>query len=47
MGVQLWACKMSVDMMDLEEDDLMDEVEDIINVNDFIELSDGAQIIFV
>jgi peroxiredoxin family protein len=38
---------MSVDMMDLEPDDLMDEVEDIINVNDFIELSDGAQIIFV
>jgi len=47
MGVQLWACKMSVDMMDLEKDDMMDEVEDIINVNDFIELADGAQIIFV
>ena len=38
---------MSVDMMGLDEDDLMEEVEDIINVNDFIELSDGAQIIFV
>jgi len=47
MGVQLWACKMSVDMMGLEKEDLMDEVEDIINVNDFIELSDDAQIIFV
>ena len=47
MGVQLWACKMSVDMMGLEEDDMMEEVEDVINVNDFIELSDGAQIIFV
>jgi peroxiredoxin family protein len=47
MGVQLWACKMSVDMMGLEKEDLMDEVEDIINVNDFIELSDDAQVIFV
>jgi peroxiredoxin family protein len=47
MGVQLWACKMSVDMMNLEKEDMMDEVEDIINVNDFIELADGAQVIFV
>ena len=47
MGAHLWACKMSVDMMDLEKDDMLDEVEDIINVNEFIELSSGAQVIFV
>ena len=47
MGVQLWACKMSVDMMGLEKDDMIDEIEDIINVNDFIELSAGGQVIFV
>ena len=47
MGAQLWACKMSVDMMGLERDDLFDEVIDVINVSEFIELSDGAQIIFV
>ena len=47
MGVKLWACKMSVDMMGLEEDDMMEEVEDIINVNDFMVLSEGAQIVFV
>ena len=47
MGVQLWACKMSVDMMDLDEDKLSPLVSDIINVNDFIELSEGAQVIFV
>jgi peroxiredoxin family protein len=46
-GVQMWACKMSVDMMKLSKDDLSDIVEDIINVSDFIELSDGAQVIFV
>ncbi len=38
---------MSVDMADLEKDDLLDEVEDIINVNEFIELSDGSQVIFI
>ena len=47
MGAHLWACKMSVDMMDLDEDDLFDEVEDIINVSEFMELSGGAQIVFV
>jgi peroxiredoxin family protein len=38
---------MSVDMMDLAPDDLFDRVSDVINVNEFIELSEGAQIIFV
>ena len=47
MGAKLWACQMSVDMMGLEQDDLFDEVVDIINVSQFMELSEGAQIIFV
>jgi peroxiredoxin family protein len=47
MGAHLWACQMSVDMMELKADDLFDGVEDIINVSEFMELSDGAQIIFV
>jgi peroxiredoxin family protein len=47
MGAQLWACKLSVDMMGLERDDLFEEVADIINVSEFMDLSEGAQIIFV
>ena len=47
MGATLWACKLSVDMMGLERDDMIDEVEDIINVADFLELSDDAQIVFI
>jgi peroxiredoxin family protein len=46
-GAQLWACKMSVDMMQLTMDDMHDGVTDIINVTSFMELSDGAQVIFV
>jgi peroxiredoxin family protein len=38
---------MSVDMMGLEEDDLYDGVVDIINVDTFIEISDGAQVLFI
>ena len=47
MGARFWACKMSVDMMGLTKDDMFDDVEDIINVNEFIELSNGSQVIFV
>jgi len=47
MGAKFWACKMSVDMMDLEDDDMIDEVDGVLNVSEFIELSEGAQVIFV
>jgi peroxiredoxin family protein len=47
MGCHLWACKMSVDMFDLDEDGMIDELDGILNVSDFIELIDGAQTMFV
>jgi len=46
-GGHLWACRMSADMMHLSEDDLYDEVEGIISATDFIEKSDGAQLLFI
>ncbi len=45
-GGHLWACKMTVDMMGLTKEDMIDEVEGIISATDFIELSEGAQVIF-
>ncbi|MGI9667081.1 MAG: DsrE/DsrF/DrsH-like family protein [Acidimicrobiia bacterium] len=47
MGCHLWACKMSVDMFDLEEDDMRDDLEGVLNVSDFIEIIDGAQTMFI
>jgi peroxiredoxin family protein len=46
-GGHLWACKMSADMMKLEEEDLYDGVEGVINTADFMDLSAGAQTLFV
>ena len=46
-GAKLYGCKMSVDMFDLEEDDMIDEVDGILNVSDFIEMIEGAQTMFV
>jgi peroxiredoxin family protein len=38
---------MSADMMHLDESDLYKSVEGIINAADFIEKTDGAQILFI
>ncbi|MBM2616330.1 DsrE/DsrF/DrsH-like family protein [Actinoplanes sp. LDG1-06] len=46
-GGHLWACRMSADMMHLTEDDLYEGVEDIISAADFIEKTDGAQLLFI
>jgi len=46
-GGHLWACRMSADMMHLDEDDLYEGVEDIINASDFIEKTEGAQLLFI
>jgi peroxiredoxin family protein len=46
-GAKLYACKMSVDMFGLSKDDFVDGVEDIVTAGDFIDMTDGAQIIFI
>jgi peroxiredoxin family protein len=46
-GGHLWACQMSADMMHLDEDDLYEAVEGIINASDFIEKTEGAQLLFI
>jgi peroxiredoxin family protein len=46
-GGHLWACRMSADMQHLTEADLRDDVEGIISASDFIELTDGAQLLFI
>jgi peroxiredoxin family protein len=38
---------MSADMNHLTEEDLYDEVEGIISASDFIEMTEGAQLLFI
>jgi len=45
-GAYLYACKATVDMFHLTMDDFVPQVDSIINVGKFYELSAGAQIIF-
>jgi len=46
-GAKLYACKMSVDMMGLKKEDFVDGVLDIVTAGDFIDMVEGAQIIFI
>ncbi|MFN8472306.1 MAG: DsrE/DsrF/DrsH-like family protein [Anaerolineae bacterium] len=46
-GAKLYACKMSVDMMGLKMEDFIDGVEAIVTAGDFMDMTEGAQIIFI
>jgi peroxiredoxin family protein len=46
-GGHLWACRMSADLMHLDESDLVSAVEGVISAGDFIEKSEGAQLLFI
>ncbi len=45
-GVQLYACRATVDMFGLTMEDFVPQVEDIISVGEFYEKAAGGQIIF-
>ncbi|HSJ22258.1 MAG TPA: DsrE/DsrF/DrsH-like family protein [Nocardioidaceae bacterium] len=46
-GGHLWACRLSADMNHLTEENLYDDVEGIISASDFIEMTEGAQLLFI
>ena len=46
-GAHLYACKMSVDMMDLTKEDFVEGVEDIVTAAEFIDMTEDSQIIFI
>jgi len=46
-GGKMYACKMSMDMMKLTKDDLCAEVDDVVGAMEFMEMSEGAQVLFI
>jgi peroxiredoxin family protein len=45
-GAGMFACKASVDMFGLEQDDFVEQISEIITVGEFYEKAAGGQIIF-
>lgn len=46
-GANIWACQLSADMNHLGKEDLYEGVDAIINAGAFIEMTDGAQLLFI
>ncbi len=46
-GGELYACQMAMDMFKLEKETLCEEVDEVIGAMEFMEKSEGAQIIFI
>jgi len=47
MGVKLHACSTSMEFTSIDEDDLIPEVDDIIGASTFLQISEGAQTLFI
>jgi peroxiredoxin family protein len=46
-GAHLYACKMAMDMFQLNREDLVPEVEGVLSAMEFFDKSAGAQVIFI
>jgi peroxiredoxin family protein len=46
-GAKLYGCKMTADMMGLNPDDLIEEAQEIVTASEFIDMTEGAQIVFI
>ncbi|MDX1377798.1 MAG: DsrE/DsrF/DrsH-like family protein [Anaerolineales bacterium] len=46
-GAKLYGCKMTVDMFDIKRDDFLPQVDDVVTASDFMDMTEGAQIVFI
>ena len=48
-GTKIWACKLAMDMFELEEKDLIDDLDGVLTVGDFYERAhgEGTHVIFI
>lgn len=46
-GAEIYACRMAMDMMHLEADDLVEEVDAVLGAMEFLEMTEGAQLLFI
>ncbi len=46
-GAEIYACRMAADMMNLNRKDLVNEVDDIVGAMEFLEMTEGAQMLFI
>ena len=46
-GAKLYGCKMTVDMFGIKEEDFLPQVDSVVTASDFMDMTEGAEIIFI
>jgi len=46
-GAELYGCRMAADMMGIKDDDFLPQIKEVITAMDFMDKSEGAQVVFV
>ncbi len=46
-GAKMYGCKMTVDMFGIKKEDFLPQVECVVTAGDFMDMTKGAQIIFI
>lgn len=46
-GAKMYGCKMTVDMFGIKKEDFLPCIERVVTAGDFMDMTEGAQIIFI
>ena len=46
-GAELYGCRMAADMMGIKDEDFLPQIKEVITAMDFMDKSEGAQVVFV
>lgn len=47
MGINMYACDMSMNVMGIKKEDLIDGLKDVVGVGSFIANAEGGQVMFI
>jgi len=46
-GAKMYGCKMTVDMFGIKKDDFLPQIDGVVTASDFMDMTEGAQIVFI
>ena len=46
-GAKMYGCKMTVDMWGLKDDDFLPCIDSVVTASDFMDMTEGAQVVFI
>jgi peroxiredoxin family protein len=46
-GAKMYGCKMTVDMFNIQDDEFVEQLDGVVTASDFMDKTEGAQIVFI